>query len=54
MVAKLEALDNRDTIRISYDLLELKQAVEGLTFKKDDQKFHTVALHLAIKRFYCT
>lgn len=52
MVAKLESLDNWDSIESTFNLLGLKTAIEGLTYKKDEQRFHVVAQHLALHRFY--
>jgi hypothetical protein len=52
MRAKLEGLDSYEKMKDGFDMIALIKAVKGLTYQFDSQKYHSMALHQAKKRFY--
>jgi hypothetical protein len=51
MRAKREGLGSYETTKYSFDMIALIKAIKGLTYQFD-QKYHSMALHQAKKRFY--
>jgi hypothetical protein len=52
MRAKLEGLDSYEKMKDGFDMIALIKAIKGLTYQFDGQKYHSMALHQAKKRFY--
>jgi hypothetical protein len=52
MRAKLEGLDSYEKMKVGFDMIALIKAIKGLTYQFGGQKYHSMALHQAKKRFY--
>jgi hypothetical protein len=52
MRANLEGLDSYEKMKDGFDMIALIKAIKGVTYQFDGQKYHSMALHQAKKRFY--
>jgi allophanate hydrolase subunit 1 len=54
MKSKLESLLDYDSFNDAVDVVDLIKAIKGLTYQFESQRYHSQALHKAIRRFYQT
>jgi hypothetical protein len=52
MVAKLESLDDFKEIERVLDVIKLMEAIKGVSYQFEGQKYQDKALHQALKRLY--
>jgi hypothetical protein len=52
MKSKLESLLDYDVFNDTVDVVALIKAIKGLTYQFESQRYHSQALHKAIRRFY--